>query len=287
MDIIKCEILLKALDLGSLSAAATELGYTPSGVTRMVNALEKEIGFPLIARNSKGILLTDNGRQMLPILRELAHWHELALQRSAEIRGLTVGNLNIGAYYSVAAGWLPRIIQIFQADFPGISIHMQEGGNKDLVRWLEERRVDFAIYTRHEFNGDWIPLKKDQLVAWLPDKHPWAQQAALPIESIDGAPFIKPFPNLQTDTEQLLADEGLTPDIKFTTSDNYSAYCMVAAGLGMSINNELMARDWTGNVAIRPLDPPHYITLGIALPSLQDASPAAKKFISYTKRIVE
>lgn len=287
MDLLKCAVLLKAIDLGSFSAAAAELGYTPSGVTRMVNAVEAEIGFPVVARSSKGITVTADGEQILPILRELVHWDELARQLSANIRGLTEGNLNIGTYYSVSASWLPGIIKTFQMDFPGIKIHMMEGGNKELTSWLEERRVDFAIFNNHEGRFEWIPLKQDALVAWLPEEHPLATKKTFPLQALDGAPFIKPLPGMHTDVEHLLSEEGLTPDIKFTTIDNYSAYRMVAAGLGISVNNELMASGWHDHVVIRPLDPPHYITLGIALLSIKDASPAAKKFISYVKRFVK
>lgn len=50
MDSIKCQALLLAIQYGSLTAAGKELGYTQSGMTRMIRSLEKEIGFPQIGR---------------------------------------------------------------------------------------------------------------------------------------------------------------------------------------------------------------------------------------------
>ena len=47
MDIRKYEVLLKVIDKGSFAAAANELGYTPSGVSQMMNALEEECGVNL------------------------------------------------------------------------------------------------------------------------------------------------------------------------------------------------------------------------------------------------
>ena len=58
---------------------------------------------------------------------------------------------------------------------------------------------------------------------------------------------------------------------------------MVAAGLGVSINNELVSENWKEDVVTRPFVPEEKITLGIALPSLRDASPALKKFIAEMK----
>lgn len=50
MDTEKCRALLAVLEAGSLSAAAEKLDYTPSGLSRMMAALEQELGFPLLSR---------------------------------------------------------------------------------------------------------------------------------------------------------------------------------------------------------------------------------------------
>ena len=55
---------------------------------------------------------------------------------------------------------------------------------------------------------------------------------------------------------------------------------MVEAGLGVSFNQRLISRKWNGTVAEVPFDPPQFVTLGISVPSLKEASPAAKKFIT-------
>ena len=56
---------------------------------------------------------------------------------------------------------------------------------------------------------------------------------------------------------------------------------MIEQGLGMSIMNELITRNWQCDVVKLPLVPPQQITLGIALPSLENASPAVKRFVQY------
>lgn len=287
MDIIKCEAFLQAVDSGSLSAAAEKWGYTPSGITRMVNALEAELGFPLLARSRKGVVLTADGTRLLPIIREMVRWNEQARQISAEIRGLAIGNLAIGTYYSVAAAWLPGIIKTFQADYPAIRINALTRGKSDLLAWLAERRVDCCFFSECDFNGDWIPLARDEMVALLPRDHPKANLPAFPLSDINGAPFIQILPGFETDVDDLLAREGLTPDIRFTAFDDYTAYSMVSAGLGISLDNKLTSQNWHQDVAVLPLNPPRYITLGLAVPSLKDASPALTKFIACTKRVIQ
>lgn len=84
MEAVKCEAFLAAAELGSLTATAELLGYTQSGVTRMIGTLEEELGFPLFLRSKKGVQLTENGKLMLPLLREVVRAHP---QRRAAQRG--------------------------------------------------------------------------------------------------------------------------------------------------------------------------------------------------------
>ena len=64
MDSKKLEILVTAADLGSFTRASEVVGYTQSGLTHMMDALEKEIGFPLLQRSHSGIQLTDQGNNV-------------------------------------------------------------------------------------------------------------------------------------------------------------------------------------------------------------------------------
>ena len=58
---------------------------------------------------------------------------------------------------------------------------------------------------------------------------------------------------------------------------------MVAAGLGVSFHQRLISKKWHGRVFEVPFDPPQYISLGIAVPSLKEASPAARRFIAFAR----
>ena len=87
MDTEKCRALLAVLEARSLSAAAEKLDYTPSGLSRMMAALEQELGFPLLSRSHSGVQPTRACRTLLPTLRELTHWSGLLDAQAAEIRG--------------------------------------------------------------------------------------------------------------------------------------------------------------------------------------------------------
>lgn len=287
MDTEKCRVLFVVIQQGSFSAAAQVLGYTPSGVMRAVNGLEREIGFSVLCRGPQGVAVTKDGERILPMIRQMLYWEEQIRQMSAQIRGLDMGDIAVGTYFSVAANWLPQIIKAFQHDYPRIHVAIEECGNSDMYKGLEERRFDCCITTRRDFPGEWLPLCRDEMMVWLPLNHRLASERAVAVSEIVNEPFIRPLPGHDTDVEKVLADNHIECQEQLSSVDNYTTYRMVEAGLGISMNNKLMTASWHGAVAVRPMAPPQYIELGVAVPSLQHASPAAKTFIRYVQRWVQ
>ena len=99
MDTEKCTALLCVLESGSITAAAEKLGYTVSGVSRMMAALEAESGFPLLLRSRTGVAPTEDCIRMLPTFRELARLGALCEARSLAVRGLDTGVIRVGSVY--------------------------------------------------------------------------------------------------------------------------------------------------------------------------------------------
>ena len=71
MDTSRYQAFLSAAETGSIKNAAEELGYTPSGVSQLIKALEEELGFTLLYRSKKGVSLTLEGRRLRPTIREI------------------------------------------------------------------------------------------------------------------------------------------------------------------------------------------------------------------------
>ena len=106
MDTKKCAALLRALETGSITAAAAELGYTPSGVSRAVASLEEELGVPLLRRSRSGVVPTRECETLLPMLRELLRTAARTEESAARLRGVEIGQITIGTAYSA---FYPRL----------------------------------------------------------------------------------------------------------------------------------------------------------------------------------
>lgn len=282
MDSTKCKVFITSVELGSFSKAAEILGYTTSGVSQLVNTFEKEIGFPLLIRNRKGVTPTDEALKIIPILRNILLQEEYLYQVSGEIKGLSLGRITIGAYSSIATHWLPAVIKVFQEKYPKIEIRLMEGIRQEVEGWLAEKKIDVAFLSYKEpMLYEWIPLGEDPMLAVLPTTHPLAKQSVYPLQNCQYERFIMPALGRDDDVAELFKRNKLTPKICFSTLENFATLAMIEQGMGMSIMNQLITKKWQGDVVKLPLDPPQQITLGIALPSLKSASPAIKRFIEY------
>ena len=159
MESARCKAFLAVAETGSFTKAADKLGYTPSGVSQLVNALEAELGFPLLIRGRKGAVPSADGEALLPAVREYLAQEKRIYELAAEVRGLSSGSVTIASYSSVATHWLPELIASFQREYPGIRIKLMEGIRQEVCRWLDEGAADVGFLSYAQpMPYDWIPL---------------------------------------------------------------------------------------------------------------------------------
>ena len=286
MDTDKAAALMAIVEHGSITAAARVLGYTASGVSRMVEAIEADLGFALFTRSRSCLAVTSEGRRVLPAFEEFARWGGRIEEVAAEVRGSVVGELTVGAYFCLAETWLPAILWEFSRRYPGVRVDVAEGGNSELSGDLAHGHADVSLVSRHDAIGDFIHLYTDQYVVWVPRGHELAGEGAIPVARLAGLPFVMPLPGTDNDVERFLAANGIEVDVRFSSRSAGALWAMVEAGLGVSMNNALMSTHLTGDVVEVPLDPPYLIDLGVAVPSLADASPAARRFVAVAREVV-
>ena len=287
METARCKAFYAAATFGSITAAADKLGYTPSGVSQLITALEEDLGFKLLERTRKGVRLTDEGSRMLPDIRMFLNSEYAVYGLASDIKGLSVGTVNIASYPSVATYWLPEVIRKFLEDYPGIKVNLREGIRQEMMDWINEGTADmgFLVYSE-PMDCEWIPLAEDRMVAVLPKDHKYAEAGHYPIKECAEEDFIMPALGHDVDVENLLREHKIDPKIKFTTMENPVMFSMIESGLGMTITNELCTTIWKDRLAVKPLDPETDCTFGIALPEGRHRAPAVKKFIEYAVRML-
>jgi len=288
MSIQKYEIFLRTLEAGSVSRAARDMGLTQSAVSHALSSLEERFGFPLLQRSRSGVRLTEEGKKVLPSIRTILS-AEMQLQETvSSLHGLSTGTIRIGTFTSVAVHWLPSILKEFQAAHPHIRFKLLNGDYHDVEQWLEEGAVDLgfvSLPTRAP--GKVIPLMKDRLLVILPKDHPLSGLPCFPISFAKEESFISLLESSDQDLRRALDAEGIRPNVRFVTKDDYAIIAMVEKGLGIAIMPELLLEGRRDNIAALELKPQASRTIALAVTEGGQQSPATRLFADYVIRRVK
>jgi len=288
MDTKKLEALAAAVHQGSFTRAAETLGYTQSGLTHMMNALEKELGFPVLIRDRSGVRLTEGGQRIFPLVQECLAAAESLEREAALLRSGREETLRVAAYASVAIHWLPEVVQQFRSDHPDVSVHLQMGSVVEVYDWLRQGKVDMCFASRQEdADVEWFHLKDDPLLVVLPPDYDLAGREAIPVSAFAGREMLMPSPGMYLDTMRVLRAHGVEPAVRQTQLSDSAIISLVEHGLGFSVLSELILRGRKSDVLAVPMDPPAVRELGVAVPPRRELRPAVRQFIARAREIIE
>lgn len=291
MDTARYRAFLMASDTGSIRSAADILGYTSSGVSQLIHALESELNVTLFLRGKKGVTLTAAGEALLPVIQNLISQENHVLQLAADMNGTVSGTVNIASYHGLANAWMPDVISAFQKTYPKVRVNLYEGTQQDIMERLQSGKSDIAFFNNSTMSGkyDWIPLLDDPMLAVVPASHPMANATVFPVDKFVGERFIMPEHGYDFDVLDILSEFKITPDVYLSTLDTYILLEMVKKELGISMINGtcLYGRKNDGKLSVIPLTPARSIQMGIAVLSLKDATPAVQKFTELARTIIK
>ena len=288
MESKKLEALLMAVDLGSFTKAAEVLGYTQSGLTHMMNSLEKEVGFTLLERGRNGVRLTEEGERIAPAVREFLQANARLDSVIEQVAASRTEILRVSAYASIAMHWLPGIIQRFREECPDVDVDIRMADHVDIpYELLAQGKMDAILVSpQDEGQYEWVHLADDPMFAVLPKDFDTQGMTAFPLAAFEARDFIMPSQGFDKDIMRIFNRIGVKPHILPTWVDDPTVISMVSHGLGVSMMTELTVRGRTDGVKLLPVEPASSRELGLAVRSLDAASDGLRHFIDCTKRVV-
>ncbi len=287
MNISKFKALLTAVDTGSFSAAAQKLGYTQSGLTHMMNALERELGISILERGYYGVKLTPGGERIVPKIRRLVMCEEELISEIDLVKSYGESVIRIGAFSSMASTWLPPIVERFNAEFPTVTVNIQTGTVAELYGGLDEGRFDICYGSKNpKYDFRWTPLATDRFYAILPEDYPLVNEKLFPLSGFNGTKFLMPGLGFDDDISAVFRENGIRPFITPTYVDDPAILSMVEHSLGVSMLSELIMKDRRESVKVVPIAPE--VSRLLALATKQDASLSQpiKRLIAITRDYV-
>ena len=288
MESKKLEALLMAVDLGSFTKAAEVLGYTQSGLTHMMNSLEKEVGFTLLERGRSGVRLTEEGERIAPAVREFLQANARLDSVIEQVASSRTEIIRVSAYASIAMHWLPGIIQRFREECPDVDVDIRMADHVDVpYELLAQGKMDAILVSpQDEGQYEWVHLADDPMFAVLPKDFDTQGMTAFPLAAFEARDFIMPSQGFDEDIMRIFNRIGVKPHILPTWVDDPTVISMVSHGLGVSMMTELTVRGRTDGVKLLPVEPASSRELGLAVRSRDAASDGLRHFIDCTKRVV-
>jgi DNA-binding transcriptional LysR family regulator len=241
LDIRKLRVLLAVVESGSMTAAADDLGYTPSAVSQHVAALEREAGTPLLERVGRGVRPTAAGRLLAehtaPVLARLAE-AEAAL---ADLMAGRIGRLGVTFFPTAGASLVPPAVAEFRRLHPAVELELRVAEPAEAIGALLARTTDVAVVVAgsdQPANTHWQHLLDDPYHIVLPRAHPLAERPVLDLAAIADEPWVNtasvPGPCLQA-ISAACELAGFTPQAAVHADDYPTTQGLVAAGVGVAL----------------------------------------------------
>ncbi|MER5765448.1 LysR substrate-binding domain-containing protein [Streptomyces sp. NPDC002082] len=229
---------------GSVSGAADGLHVTTSAVSQQMAKLEREVGQPLLAKNGRGVRLTDAGRLLAEHAARIISQVELAQADVEARRGCAVGELRIGAFPTAMRGLLPQVLAELRAEHPELRPRVREQEPEDSMPAVVRGDLDLALAIDWHSKRMPVPaeltrahLLDDSIDIAVPAGHPLAGRAGISLAEFGEDDWIS-WTEGQFCHEWLvstLRGTGIEPRITHIAEEHHTQLAFVEAGLGVCV----------------------------------------------------
>ncbi|VVO83569.1 HTH-type transcriptional regulator GltC [Pseudomonas fluorescens] len=281
MTLTQLEIFSLVAELRGFTTAANRLGISQSAVSHALKSLEQELGVELFRRHQSQVEPSDIGLQLLSRARAMLGLADTLRQEAADARGMKRGTLRIGSFGPTSSiKLLPQILAHYRAAHPGIEVHIDEGPDRQIIQWLEERRIDIGFVVLPEDRFDTFSLIEDRMVALLPSDHPLTGRDSLSLRDLCHDPFVLTEAGSSELVSRLFTAARLTPNIRYRCSQLLSTLDTVGRGDAVTVVAEgSLPDDNDSRYVKKPLSPSVNRQVGLAVLDQRQSSPATLAFI--------
>jgi DNA-binding transcriptional LysR family regulator len=249
LDVRRMQVLREVVEHGSITAAATALGYTPSALSQQVSALEREAGIALLERTPRGVRPTEAGALLCAHAVAIGRQLDEAEAGLADLRNGHTGRVVVRYFATAGAALVAPAVAELRREHPGVVVDLRLTDPEDPLPEVREGRADLGVLVRSgarpEVDGiRFVHLLDEGYAAVLPVGHPLAAHRTLDLAQLACEPWIGSTWRGPCHDALLAVCEsaGFRPEFVVESEDYATAQAFVAAGLGVALLPRLALR---------------------------------------------
>ena len=168
--------------------AAAKLNVSQPTLTNQVVAMEETLGVQLFERSRAGTLLSSEGRELLPLARDILDKYQHLVDTAQGSSREMGGSFKIGVSPTVGPYFLPQVLPVLHQRYPILQLHLREADPKELEAGLARGDFDLimTVLPMHSTDNRVRPLFTEPLQIVVSEKHPLAGKESVTGKDLQG-----------------------------------------------------------------------------------------------------
>lgn len=193
LNVHQLNVFVTAADTLNFTQTAKRLHLTQSSVSQHIKSLESQLDVNLFARKGRTLEMTDEGRVLLPMARELVDGSIRATERMESIKKEVHGHLIIGCNTATGKYILPTLLAGFSEEYPLVRFTCQVLPQDLTLKRLAEGEIHFAFTNASRVDAGTAEFQlcfQEPLVLIASPQHPWSARESIEAEELKDERFI-------------------------------------------------------------------------------------------------
>ena len=235
-----------AAETGSLRRAARRLGLAQPTISEHIRTLESVVGFAVFDRVGRAVVLTEQGRMLLPRAERAVRAVEQVADGITDAVDAGVGRLAVGAIPTMSPYLLPGVISALRAEFPECDVVVHEDVTESLLDRLDDHTIEAAVLSPpvHHPRVECETIGAEPLLVVAPDGPGEPASEGLTLGELRAFPRISlsDVHCLGAQIESFCTTRDLTRQVSCHARQLETVFELVRAGMGISLVPAMAAR---------------------------------------------
>ena len=280
-SISSLRLVLKIVQTGKLTSAASQSHMSQSAASHALGVLESQVGAQLFLREREGLRLSEVGQKLLPGIEAALSSLDTIRAEIAGLAKLETGSLRIAAVPSLLATILPPILREYTVRFPGVELSVFEGTDDEIQMWVQSglSHVGFAalpvdgVLAEEVAQDEWLALVR---------AGKFSGKTAIALRELAQHKFLMSGGGCERHIQRIFASAGIRIAEPLTVKQMPTIQAMVAEGLGVSLVPRLSVSSARGCRALA-LKPRLFRKIGMVRSVSSPSTPALEAWLSLAR----